>query len=466
MLQNFQRTNYETSLRVRALAELELRRREKEKKLSFDDWLKVVTPSFNWNWRHLKFIRKELNLITSKEIKKLMLFMPPRHGKSEQVTVRYAGWFLENDPSQRVILGAYNSTLAEKFSRKIRRIVQSRIELNKERKSVAEWETQAEGGLRAAGVGVGVTGMGANLIIIDDPVKNREEANSEAYREKTWSWYCDDLYTRLEPNASIILIQTRWHEDDLAGRILASEDGPNWRVINLPAIAELNDPLGRLEGEALCPERYDLKALAEIKLVMGASFQALYQQRPSAIEGEIFLREWWQFYRDVPYLEKVVQSWDTAFKDKQENDYSVCTTWGIAKNAFYLLHVWKGKVQFPELKNVSKLLADNFKPDEILIEDKASGQSLIQELNRETRYAIRAIKVDRDKIARANASTPIISAGKVFLPENSTWFGTNTLDFIDTLASFPNAAHDDEVDSTTQFILNQNLRPQSFFDSI
>lgn len=183
-------------------------------------------------------------------------------------------------------------------------------------------------------------------------------------------------------------------------------------------------------------------------------------------EGDIFKREWWQFYNEVPFLEKVIQSWDTAFKDKQENDYSVCTTWGIAKNAFYLLHVWKGKVTFPDLKNVCIQLANNFQPNEIFIEDKASGQSLIQELNRNTRFAIKAIQVDRDKIARANASTPIIEAGKVFLPETSNWYGTNVLDYIDCLSSFPNAAHDDEVDSTTQFILNQNLKPALCFDSV
>ena len=392
--------------------------------------------------------------------------MPPRHGKSEQVTVRYSAWFLENDPTQRIILGAYNSTLSEKFSRKIRRIVQSRISLNTERKSVAEWETELEGGLRAAGVGGGVTGMGANLIIIDDPVKSREEANSDAYQEKTWDWYKDDIYSRLEPNGAIILIQTRWNQNDLAGRILDSEDGRNWRVINLPAEAEENDLLGREVGEALCPERYDEKALADIKLVQGASYQALYQQRPSAVEGEIFLRKWWRFYKELPLIEKIVQSWDTAFKDKQENDYSVCTTWGFGYNGYYLLHVWKGKVQYPQLKETVKLLANKFNPEEILIEDKASGQSIIQELQASTRLAIKPIKVDRNKIARANASTPLIECGKVFLPENANWYGTTVLGFIDNLSSFPNAAHDDEVDSTTQFLLEQSLKPQFCFGSV
>ena len=280
-----------------------------------------------------------------------------------------------------------------------------------------DWETEAGGGLRAVGVGGGVTGQGGDLIIIDDPIKSREEANSAAYRERVWTWYTDDLYTRQEPDAAIMLILTRWHEDDLAGRILAGDDAKAWVVVSLPALAEANDPLGRTEGEALCPERFDEDDLAQIKLVQGSSFQALYQQRPSALEGAIFKREWWRYYSVPPKFSRIVQSWDTAFKIGHDNDYSVCTTWGETDTGWYLIDRFKRRMEFAALKAMAVTLADQFKPSVVLVEDKASGQSLIQELKRDSRLPILAIKVDSDKVSRAYAVTPAIETGRVFLPE-------------------------------------------------
>jgi len=451
------------SIKLQALAELELRRRrqqnQEKKFLSFDEWLPIVSPTFCWTWKHLEYIRRSgLDGIIDGSIKRLAVFMPPRHGKSELITVRLPAWLLEKDQTQRVIVGAYNKTFAEKFSRKTRRIVQTRIVLSKDRKAVSDWETNLDGGYRAAGVGSGVTGTGANGIIIDDPVKNREEANSETYRNKTFDWYKDDLFTRLEPGGWIILIMTRWHEDDLAGRLIHGDQAHKWHIINLPAEAEENDVLGRQIGEALCRERFDEEALQNIREELKESYLALYQQRPSAVEGEIFKRYWWRFYSIAPYFEKIVHSWDTAFKKGALNDYSVCTIWGVAKNGFYLIHRWKEKVEFPELKRIVVMLARQFPPDQILIEDKASGQSLMQELDRETTLPIKAIKVDIDKVARANAATPMIEAGKIYLLEGAPWLQ----DFLNNLSSFPNAPHDDDVDSVTQFILNEKDKARQF----
>ena len=345
-----------------------------------------------------------------------------------------------------MIVGCYDSTLAEVFGRRARRICSERTALSTERTSVGDWETAAGGGLRAVGVGSGVTGRGADLIIVDDPVKSREEANSQAYRDRVFDWWTDDLYTRLEPDAAIVLILTRWHMDDLAGRVLASEDAPNWTVVSLPAFAEANDPLGRSEGEALCPERFDEEAVAKIKAVQGSSFEALYQQRPSALEGAIFKREWWRYYREAPKFNRIVQSWDTAFKIGHDNDYSACTTWGEADAGWYLIDRWKRRVEFPALKAMAATLGEQFKPSVVLVEDKASGQSLIQELKRDTRLPILAIKVDSDKVSRAYAVTPSIATGRVFLPESAPWL----VDYVDCMANFPNAAYDDDVDSTTQ----------------
>lgn len=265
-------------------------------------WLSAVTPAFHWNVPHLVHIQTQLERVTRGEIDRLMLFLPPRHGKSQLATVRYPVWRMECDPSLTVIVGAYNKLLATSFSRQARRIARERLALDDERTAADEWQTVAGGIYRAVGVGTGVTGKGARLIIVDDPTKSREEANSAAYRERVWDWYRDDLYTRLEPGGAIILIMTRWHEDDLAGRILESEDAPNWTVISLPALAEANDPLGRAEGAALWPARFDVTDLERIRTVLGtASFTALYQQRPTALEGGLFKREFFKIVDVVPW---------------------------------------------------------------------------------------------------------------------------------------------------------------------
>jgi predicted phage terminase large subunit-like protein len=414
--------------------------------LSFEDWLGVVKPRFSWDEPHILHVREHLDRIVDGSLRKLMLFLPPRHGKSQLVTIRFPAWLLERWPHKRVIVGSYNATLAESFSRATRRICSARMPLSNERTAVSDWETAVGGGLRAVGVGGGVTGRGADLIIIDDPIKSREEANSQAFRDRVFDWYRDDLFTRQEPGAAIILILTRWHLDDLAGRILASPEGSEWTTVTLPALAEANDPLGRAEGQALWPDRYDEAELARIRATLGSSFEALYQQRPSALEGAIFKREWWRYFREQPKFQRVIQSWDTAFKAGQDNDYSVCLTWGETADGYYLIDRWKRRVEFPALKSTARTLAEQFNPSVVLVEDKASGQSLIQELQRDTKLPILPLGVDGDKITRAHVVTPTIETGRVFLPETAPWLA----DYVDAMASFPNAAHDDDVDATTQ----------------
>lgn len=428
----------------------------------FGVWLKQVTPAFHWDWPHLVVIRKKLDLMMAGSIKKLMIFMPPRHGKSNQVTIRFPGWYLEKYPHKRVIVGAYNQTLANKFSRQTRKICVERMDLSKERTAVEDWETEAGGGLRAVGVGGGITGMGGDLILIDDPVKNREEANSLAYREKVWDWYTDDLSTRMEPGAMIILIMTRWHEDDLAGRILASEDGPNWTVINMPALAEVPDgevdELGRVDGEALCPQRYDRDALLAIKKVLGASFEALYQQHPSAVEGNIWKREYWKFYKKhsgglpmEPFM--CVHSWDTALKAEKKNDPWNCTVWYIFKHGAYLVHRLNTKMESPAGKQAIKTMAAAYPPHAILIEDKNSGTTTMQELRGNTTLPLLAFDPGtKDKEARANLAVPTAEAGNIYLPEDEPW----VQEYIDSMANFPNATHDEDSDTTSQFIIWMN----------
>jgi len=187
--------------------------------------------------------------------------------------------------------------------------------------------------------------------------------------------------------------------------------------------------------------------LEKIRSSIGSrAFESLYQGSPVVAEGQIIRREWWKYYEERPNFQRIIHSWDTAFKDKLQNDYSVCTVWGEAVNGYYLLDVWRGKVEFPELKRVVMSLDARDKPSAMAVEDKASGQSLIQELQRDTKIPVMPVKVDKDKVARAYAVTPLIEAGKVFLPKTASWL----FDYIEELSAFPNAEYDDQVDSTTQ----------------
>jgi predicted phage terminase large subunit-like protein len=298
----------------------------------------------------------------------------------------------------------------------------------------------------AAGRGGALTGRGADLLLLDDLLKDSEEARSESIRRSMHDWFQHVAYTRLAPGGAIVLIQTRWHQDDVAGRLLRDHADENWEVVNMPAIAEVDDEF-RKAGEALWPETYSIEMLQAIRTAVGGSaWASLYQQQPSVAEGAVFKREWWRFYREQPECRRVIQSWDTAFKSGAENDYSVCTTWGVTGNGYYLLWLWRDRVEFPELKRRMAWLAEQCKPTQILVEDRASGQSLIQELRHSTCLPITAIKVDKDKLSRAQSVTPLIEAGRVFLPESAPWLA----DYIDEMAGFPTAAHDDAVDSTTQ----------------
>jgi len=259
-------------------------------------------------------MQEKLDHVTSGEIKRLIFQAPPRHGKTEQNTVRYAGHRLERDPRTRIIIGAYNQTLADKFSRKIRRIGFARgLPINQERTAVHDWETIAGGGIRAVGVGGGLTGQGGNLILLDDPIKSRAEAESPVYRDRLWEWFTDDVWTRQEPDAAVVITMARWHHDDLIGRILASEDARSWTVVNLPALAEQDDVLGRPEGAALCPDRFDEEALASIREVQGEyAFGAIYQGRPTPRTGNMFPRGKVTSVPAAPAGTRWCRAWDKA----------------------------------------------------------------------------------------------------------------------------------------------------------
>ncbi len=430
-------------------------------------WLKDTAPStWRWEWEYQQRIYSALDRITRGECRRMMLFVPPRHTKTETVTVRYSAWRLERDPSQRVILGAYNQDQANLYSRKVRRIVQPRVQLTKDTNRIDEWETIHGGGLLARGVGGGVTGRGGDLIIIDDPVKSREEADSEAYRERCWDWYTNDLWTRQEPGCAILLILTRWHEDDLAGRLLQAqreggEFAEQWEVLNFPALAEENDPLGRAVGEALCPERFDRNGLLTAKTVLGRNFYALYQGRPQAAEGAIFKAAWFKSYRQEGdcYLlnrgeqeERVlierchrVTTVDFAASEKKAADWTVVSTWGVTPaRDLLLLDVKRERHEGPEAKGPVRNAHAKFHPAFIGIERNGLGGPLAQGLIEEG-LPVSGIYQHLDKVTRALGAAARYEGGTIFHPLEAPWLG----DWESELLTFPNGAHDDQVDTVS-----------------
>lgn len=418
--------------------------------LSFRDWLPAVTPAYTWTWEYQRVIINHLNRMTMGGIKKLMIFLPPRHGKSHLVTIRYPVWRLERSPETRVVIAAYNQTLAEKFSRAARRIARTRFPLSYERKAAEDWETAEGGGVRAVGVGGGITGQGGELIVIDDPVKSREEAESLAYRERVWDWYTNDLYTRLEPGGAMVLIMTRWHNDDLAGRILASEDAPNWTIISLPAEAEEGDLLGRPAGAALCPDRFDLEALAGIKQVLGRDYFALYQQRPQPREGEMFKRGWFEIVAAAPVEARRVRYWDKA-GSAGTGAYTAGVLLAEAGGIFYVEDVIRGQWEAAERESVIRQAAQmdeqQYGQVPVWVEQepgsggKESAEATIRNL---AGFVVEADRVTGDKALRAEPLASQAQAGNVKILQ-AGW----TPAYLEELADFPRGRYKDQVDATS-----------------
>jgi predicted phage terminase large subunit-like protein len=314
-----------------------------------------------------------------------------------------------------------------------------------------------EGYFRNTTVQGSITGESLDLGVIDDPLKGRKEANSETVRNATWDWFTDDFFTRFSEDAGMLFILTRWHIDDPVGRLIKTNPS-NITVLKYPAIAIENEKY-RKEGEPLFPEHKSLKFLLERRKVQGiANFEALYQQNPIVMGGKIFQKETFRYFRTPRKYKRIVQSWDTAYKPGQHNDPSVCTVWGVHDLGYDLLYVWCKKVSYPTLKKAAIDLAQEWaNKDEmyarhklfsIIIEDKASGQALIPDLRDETNFSVVAIKPEGDKLTRAHVVTPQFEAGKVFLLENANWLENYEAE----LLSFDNGIHDDQVDSTTQFL--------------
>ena len=409
--------------------------------------------------KHINLLNEKLQEIAFGDTKRLMVFLPPRHGKSMLVSHYFPAWYLGMFPDKRVILTAYEADFAATWGRRARDVLNEYgnsvfgIEVNNKSSAANRWDIQGNtGGMVTAGVGGPITGKGADILIIDDPVKNAEEANSQTYRDKTWEWYQSTAYTRLEPNGSIILIMTRWHEDDLAGRILHQIEqgkGEQWEVINLPAIAEDHDILGRNIGEPLWPGRYDLNELERIKYTTGSYWwSALYQQRPQPPEGGLLKRSWIKYYQpnELPQLEElsIYQAWDLAISTKETADYTVCTTIGVSKEKqIYVLDWYRDRIDFPTQVRMVEKLAEKWNPSQIAIESNAYQQALPQQLKKTSMLPIKEVKRTKDKVTRITSAFVHFENGKIVLPENHP----ELENFINEYVYFPQGKHDDMLDS-------------------
>lgn len=435
----------------------------KDRELCQEKFVKFVErmwPTFI-SGAHHKRMAEAFERVARGECKRLIINMPPRHTKSEFASYLLPAWFLGKFPHKKVIQASNTGELAVGFGRKVRNLVDSEVyssifpnlALQQDSKAAGRWNTSKGGDYFAIGVGGTVTGKGADLLIIDDPHSEQEAAqaasNPDIY-DKVFEWYTSGPRQRLQPGGSIVVVMTRWSMRDLTGQVLksaAQRTGEEWEVIEFPAILPSGNPLW--------PQFWSIEELSALREELpNAKWQAQYQQNPVGNESAIVKRDWWKWWEkdDPPQCDYILQSWDTAFEKTQRADYSAGTTWGIfncEEDNFtpniILLNTYKKRVEFPELKRDVLREYNEYEPDSLIVEKKASGAPLI--------YDLRAMGIPvqeytpgkgQDKIARLNSVSDIIASGKVWVPQ-TRW----AEELVDEIAAFPSGEHDDLVDATT-----------------
>lgn len=439
--------------------------------------------TFRPNW-HLDVLCEKLQQVAEGKCRRLIINIPPRHLKSHTASIAFPAWLLGRDPTKQILCVSYAQDLSDKMARECRKLMQSTFyrgvfptRISDERQAVADFETTEGGNRFSTSVGGVMTGRGADIIIVDDPIK-ADDAASDVRRESVNEWYDNSLRSRLnnQETGAIIIVMQRLHANDLVGHVLESE---GWDAVKFPAIAKedveyrVNTPFGfriiqRRESEILQPDLVSEVTLNQLQHTMTSyNFAAQYQQDPQPPEGLIIQRDWLKFYKDSERpesFEQIVQSWDTANKATELADYSVGTTWGIVGNRLYLLHVLRRRMEFPELKRTVLDAARGWKADLVLVEDKASGTQLIQELRAEGFSRVRAApKQDGDKVMRTRIQTARIEGGFMLLPTDAPWLDT----YVRELISFPNCKYDDQVDSTVNMLAwgtEHAARPLGWFD--
>jgi predicted phage terminase large subunit-like protein len=428
---------------------------------NFLNFVKVMWPEFIAG-RHHKIIADKLERVASGELKRLIINMAPRHTKSEFASFLFPAWMMGKNPAMKIIQATHTTELAVNFGRKTKNLLDTDVyrdvfpdvKLAADSKASGRWDTSAGGMYYAVGVGSNLAGRGGDLIIIDDP-HSEQTAMSAAGFDDAWDWYTGGPRQRLQPGGSIVLVQTRWSEKDMTGQLMRSmaKDplADQWEVVELPAIFD--------DGTPCWPEYWSLEDLISVRASIPQSkWNAQYQQNPTGEENAIIKREWWKLWEKdrVPQLEFVIQSYDTAFSKKETADYSAITTWGV----FYpneggsgpnliLLDSKKGRWDFPELKQVALELYGFWEPDTVIIEAKASGTPLTQEL-RAMGIPVVNFTPSRgnDKVSRLHSVSPLFEAGMVWVPDE-TWAD----ELVEEVAAFPNGEFDDLVDSMTQALM-------------
>ena len=435
-------------------AEKKIQNKAKNDFLSF---VKCMWPDFVEGSHH-RHIADKFNKLATGEIKRLIVNMPPRHTKSEFASYLLPSWMVGREPKLKIIQTTHNAELAVRFGRKAKNLIDSddyqkifKTTLQEDSKAAGRWETSQGGEYFAAGVGGAITGRGADLLIIDDP-HSEQDALSPTALDSAYEWYTSGPRQRLQPGGKIVLVMTRWSTKDLTAKLIQNQKEPKsdqWHVVEFPAI---------MDHGPVWPEYWNLDELEKVKASLPVGkWNAQWMQAPTSEEGAIIKREWWMLYNkdEIPALQHVIQSYDTAFLKKESADYSAITTWGIfypnedSPANLILLDAIKGRYEFPELRRLALQQYKYWQPESVIIEAKASGLPLTYELRQMDIPVINFTpSKGNDKHARVNAVAPLFESGMIWAPDQKF-----AEEVIEECAAFPNGDYDDLVDSTTQAIM-------------
>ena len=457
IIKNFENPDNE---REYLLSKIKLHQKEKESRVKDDflEFVKHMWPEFVEGYHH-KIIAEKFNKLATGEIKRLIVNMPPRHTKSEFASNYLPAWMIGKNPKLKIIQTTHTAELAVRFGRKAKNVIDSseyqevfKTKLQEDSKAAGRWETEGGGEYFAAGVGGAITGRGADLLIIDDPHKEQDAMSKEGF-DKAYEWYTSGPRQRLQPGGAIVVVMTRWSTKDLTGRLMQGQKevkGDQWEVIEFPAIMP--------SGLPVWPEYWNLNELEKVEATLPiAKWNAQWMQAPTAEEGAIIKRDWWQDWPhdNPPVTEFIIQSYDTAFLKKETADYSAITTWGMFRDDENQMHIIlldaeKDRYEFPELRRVAHESFLFWRPQMVLIEAKASGIPLTHELSR---MGIPVVNYTpskgNDKHVRVNTVAPFFESGRVWAPMHKQY----AQEVIEECAAFPNGSHDDYVDSMTQAIM-------------